>query len=206
MIPLIFYLSYYAALWQQGVQITRKSEELRKSNPGKVLAFDPDRYSLVMDGADVFAASYSIPVVYTRDPAFIRDEYISSRLIARESIQKYLSVANNDVQVLSVYWDDVVQPNVKELRYPERPPRTIISVAVRDEPGEGWRDWNIGERTTSLIAEARVMGEFKTAYVRRLSIVPFLTVSCASARSSVRNCQSKFMTEDEEIESRPEFD
>ncbi len=206
LIPLIFYLSYYAAFWQQEVQITRKSEELRKSNPGKVFDFDPDRYSLVMDGADVFVASYSIPVVYTRDPAFIPDEYISYRLIARENIQKYLSVANDDVQILSIYWDDVIQPNVKELRYPERPLRAIISVSVRNEPGEGWRDWNIGERTTSLILETRVIGEFKTASVRRLSIVPFFTVACkSSARSSVRNCQSKFMTEDEEIESRPEF-
>ncbi len=205
MIPLIFYLSYYAAFWQQGVQITRKSEEVRKTNPGKVLEFDPGRYSLVMEGADVFAASYSIPVAYTWEPAFIPDEYISYRLIARENIQKYLSIADNDVQILSIYWDDVIQPNVKELRYPERPRRPIISVSVRNEPGEGWRDWNIGERTTSLILETRVIGEFKTAYVRRLSIVPFFTIACkSSARSSVRTCQAKFMTEDEEIESRPE--
>jgi hypothetical protein len=205
LIPLIFYLSYYAAFWQQEVQITRKSEEVRKSNPGRVLDFDPERYSLVMEAADVFAATYSVPAVYTRDPAFIRDEYISYRLIARENVRKFLSVADDDVQVLSIYWDDVIQPNVKELRYPERPPHAIISVAVRNEPGEGWRDWNIGERMTSLILEARVIGEFKTAYVRRLSIVPFLTVSCkSSARSSVRICQSKFMTEDEEIESRAE--
>ena len=126
------------------------------------------------------------------------------RLIAREDIKKYLSIANDDVQILSIYWDEVIQQNVKELRYPERPPRAIISVSVRNEPGEGWRDWNIGERTTSLILETRVIGEFKTASVRRLSIVPFFTVACkSSARSSVRICQSKFMTEDEEIESRP---
>jgi hypothetical protein len=31
LIPLIFYVSYYAAFWQQEIEITRKSEELRKS-------------------------------------------------------------------------------------------------------------------------------------------------------------------------------
>ena len=205
LIPLIFYLSYYAVFWQQEIEITRKSEELRKSNPGRILDFDPDRYSLVMGDADVFAASYSIPIVYTWDPTFIRDKYISYGLIAREDIKKYLSVTNDDVQILSVYLDDVILSNIKELKYPELPRHAIISVSIRNEPGEGWRDWNIGQRTTSLVLETRVIGEFKTAYVSKLSVVPFLTVACQpSARSAMRMCWSKFMTEHEAIESRPE--
>ena len=118
LIPVLFYSSYYFAYWEQGVHITLKSQELRRTNPGTIVDFDPRSYSLVMDKADVFAASHSIPVVYTHDASFVRDEYVSYRLMARDKIKQYLSRNDNDVQMLSVYWNDVIQPNVRELRFP----------------------------------------------------------------------------------------
>ena len=71
-----------------------------------------------MDKADAFAASYSIPVVYARDPSFVGDEFLSYRLVATDRIVRYLSRNRDGVQVFSVYWNDRIMPNVRELKYP----------------------------------------------------------------------------------------
>jgi hypothetical protein len=46
-IPIAAYSAYYAAFIQQTWKIAHKSAELRASNPGQVLKFDPDSQSLV---------------------------------------------------------------------------------------------------------------------------------------------------------------
>ena len=205
LIPIMFYASYYFAYWEQGVHIRLKSDELRRMNPGKIIDFDPNAHSLVTDKADIFAATYSIPVVYSHESTFARDEYISYRLISRNEIRQYLSKDDSDVQVLSVYWNDVIQPDVKELRIAERPEHSVISVRIRDDPGEGWKDWNIGAQNTSLSLEGRAVGSFQTAYVRRLPIAPFFTIGCKySTDSTKRTCQAEFVTERMSIESRPD--
>jgi len=205
LIPILFYSSYYFAYWEQGVHITLKSEELRKTNPGKIVDFDPRSYSLVMDKADVFAASHSIPVVYTHDASFVHDEYVSYRLMARDKIKQYLGRNDNDVQILTVYWNDHIQPNVRELRFPERPKHRILSVTARDDPGEGWKDFNIGIESTFLSLDGRVLGAFKSAYVRRLPIVPFFTIGCEFLMDPPqRTCKADFNTEHTPIESRPD--
>ena len=106
LIPLLFYVSYYFAYWEQGAHIKLKSEELRRTNPGRIVAFDPRSSSLAMEKADAFAASYSVPVVYARDPSFVGDEYLSYRLVATDRIARYLSRNRDGVQVFSVYWND----------------------------------------------------------------------------------------------------
>ncbi len=205
LIPILFYSSYYFAYWEQGVHITLRSEELRRTNPGNIVDFDPHSYSLVMDKADLFAASHSIPVVYTYDASFVRDEYVSYRLMARDKIKQYLSRNDNDVQILSVYWNDVIQPNVRELRFLERPKHRLLSATVRDDPGEGWKDFNIGIETTLLSLDGRVIGAFKSAYVRRLRIVPFFTIGCQFPMDPPkRTCKADFITEHTPIESRPD--
>src|SRR5208282_618391 len=98
---------------------------------GTIVDFDPRSYSLVMDKADVFAASHSIPVVYAHDESFVRDEYVSYRLMARQKIKKYLSRNDSSAQIRAVYWNDVMQPNVRELEFPERPKHRILSATVR---------------------------------------------------------------------------
>jgi hypothetical protein len=204
LIPVLFYSSYYFAYWEQGVQITLKSKELIRTNPGKVIEFDPHSYSLVMDKADIFAASHSIPVVYTHDESFVRDEYVSYRLMARERIKKYLSRNDSSVQMLSVYWNDVMQLNVRELEFPERPKHRILSATVRDDPGEGWKDFNIGIETTLLSLDGRVAGAFKSAYVHKLPTIPIFRIGCAPLVGvQKKTCKADFITERVPIESRP---
>jgi hypothetical protein len=205
LIPVIFYSSYYIAYWEQGVHIRLKSDELRAKNPGMIVAFDPGKYSLATDQADIFAASHSVPVVYARDLSYFPDGYVSYRLIAKSNMKDLSKEKVTDAQILSVYWNGVKQSNVVEIRIPETPPHGVISVSVNDDAGEGWKDWNIGSRTTSLVVEGRVIGAFKSAYVRRLPIAPFFTIGCRfSAEPPKRSCQAEFRTEELPIESRPD--
>ncbi len=205
LIPLLFYVSYYFAYWEQGAHIKLKSEELRRTNPGRIVAFDPRSSALAMDKADAFAASYSIPVVYARDPSFVGDEYLSYRLVATDRIVSYLSRNRDGVQVFSVYWNDRILPNVRELKYPERPRHQIISVSVADNPGQGWKDFNIGTQTTSVSTDGRLIGTFRSAYVLRLPPAPMFTLGCTqSLTSSKRMCRAEFVTERVPIESRPD--
>jgi hypothetical protein len=205
LIPLIFYLSYYLAVWEQGVHVKLASVELRRNNPGRIIKFDPKLHSLVIDQADVFAATHSIPVVYTRDLSYLQDGFLSYRLIARDKIAEYLARNTDDVQILSVDWDDSVVSNLRELRFPERPPNKIITVSAHDNVGEGWKDWNIGFRTTSMSVDGQIIGLFKSGYVDRLPIVPFFTIGCKfSSEPPRRRCQAEFATERVPIESRPD--
>ena len=202
-IPVLIYSGYYFVFWQQGIHIERKSDELGKQNPSLILAFDPKLHSLVTDDADLFAASYSIPVVYARDQSYIRDEYISYRLLPKDKVSQYLSRNSGGAQILSVYIDGVLQPNVKEIRTPERPRLGVITASVHDEPGEGWKDWNVGVRNTSLSLDGRFLGTFNSGYVRRLLAFPFFTVGCKSASESpARRCHAEFATELMGIDSR----
>jgi hypothetical protein len=206
LIPILFYSSYYFAFWQQGIHVKLESDELRRTNPQMIVQFDSKLYSLVVDQADVFAATHSIPAVYQREPSYVADGYLSYRLIARNEIEAYLRRNANDVQIFSVYFNDTIQSNAKELRIPERPPHKIISVSAYDDPGEGWKDWNIGFQITTASFEGQVHGVFKSGYVGRLPIVPFFTIGCKfSSETSKRTCQAELATERLPIESRPDF-
>jgi hypothetical protein len=203
-IPVIFYSGYYFSYWEQSAHIARESDELKRINPGLIVKFDPRSNSLVTDQADVFAATHSIPVVYARDASYVRDGYLSYRLIARNEIEQYLRRNADDIQVFSVYLNDTIQSNAKELRIPERPQHKIINVSAYDDPGEGWNDWNFGFETTTVSLEGKIVGVFKSGYVRRLSIVPFFTIGCKFASAtSKRTCEVEFATERVPIESRP---
>ena len=205
-IPIIFYSSYYFAFWEQGIHVQTEVRIMKKNKSRNDCQFDSTLHSLVIDQADVFAATHSIPVVYARDPSFIQDGYLSYRLISRDEIKKYLMRNADDVQILSVDWDDSIQSNVRELRIPERPPHKVINVIVHDDNGEGWKDWNIGFHTTSISVEGKIVGIFKSGYVRRLPIIPFFTIGCKfSSEPPRRRCQAEFATERVPIESWPDF-
>ena len=204
LIPLVFYCSYYIAYWQQGVHVQQVSNELRRSNPTRVFDFNSKLHSLVMDQADVFAATHSIPVVYAREPSYFKEGYLSYRLIERNKIKEYLRIDPAAVQIFTVNWDGRIQANVRELRFPERPRNKIVDVTVHDDHGEGWRDWNIGYSTTFLNVDGRVVGEFKTGSVRRLPIVPLFMVGCKFPGEPGRpQCSTRLATEQTSIESRP---
>ncbi len=205
-IPIVFYSSYYLAFWTQGVHIKLESDELRKTNPKLVLEFNSKLHSLVIEQADIFAATHAIPVVYAKDSTYARDGYVSYRLIARDKINEYLSRNADGVRIPSVDWGGRIQPNVRMLAIPERPSGRIITSMVYDYAGEGWKDWNIGFQTTSLSVDGHIIGIFKSGYVRRLPIIPIFKIGCSfSLDPPTRRCRAEFATERMSIESRPDF-
>ena len=97
-----------------------------------------------------------------------------------------------------------IQSNAKELRVPERPIHKIIRISAYDDPGEGWKDWNIGFETTTRVSTKTMVGVFKSGYVRQLPIIPFFTIGRKfSSEIQRRTCQAEFGTERLPIESRP---
>ena len=205
LVPALAYSSYYLAYWEQGVHARQNSAALRRSNPGRILDFNADAYSLVMDKADKFGASHEISAVFTRDSSYKPEEYVSFRLWPTDRLNQFLKESHVPFQVLAVYWDGVVQPGVKELRVAERPPRRIVEVTVRDDPGNGWKDWNLGEEATSISVEGKAIGVFKSGYVFRLPKFPFLTIGCRySVSPRLPECDANFITERVPMESVPE--
>jgi hypothetical protein len=203
-IPVIFYSSYYFALWAQNKHISVESEKLTAENPANIIDFDPSLYSLVTERADEFVASHYIPVAYAYESTNIDDQYVSYRLMKKDDLSKYSYKNNDGSQILRVYLGDKLQQNVGVLRLVEQPKGHIVSVEVINDPGEGWKDWNIGTETTSLSLDNRVIGSFKRAFVRKLLAIPFFAVGCkTSAGSSKRNCYTEFMTREIWINSQP---
>jgi hypothetical protein len=81
----------------------------------------------------------------------------------------------------------------------------VVTAAAHDSDGEGWKDWNIGFRTTSLDVDGKIIGLFKTGYVDRLPAIPFFTIGCRfSSEPGKRICHAEFATERTPIESRPD--
>ena len=205
LIPILFYSSYYVAFSEQGIQVKLIADELRRTNPARIVQFDSKTHSLVTDQADVFAATHAIPVVYTKNSSYVENGYVSYRLIAKDTIKEYLSKNSDGVQFLSVDWNDKILSNVRILRVPEHPSGKVIVASAYDDSGEGWGEWNIGFKATSLSVGGKVVGIFKSGYVRRLLNFPFFTIGCKfPSEASGRVCQAEFATERVAIESRPD--
>ena len=201
LIPMLAYGGYYVARWQQDSHLRLTSEEVRNGNPGTVLKFDPSRHSLVMDGANAFVASHAIPVVYARDPAYRPEGYLSFRLPTTRDAGSLSSPGEKSVRIDRISVGGRV---FDDLAMAEKPAHSILAATVSDDPGEGWKDWNIGVETTSIAADGRTVGVFRSAYARRLPVLPFLRIGCSfSAPSSARRCEADFITERVPIESRP---
>jgi len=205
LVPVLAYSSYYLAYWEQGVHARQRSAELRRSNPGKILDFNAESYSLVLDKADGFGASHEIPIVFANDSSYKPEEYLSFRLWPTDRLSQFLKESHATFQVLGVYWDGLKQPAVKELCVAERPPHRIVEATVHDDPGDGWKDWNLGEEATAITVEGRTIGVFRSGYVLRLPKFPFLMIGCRySVSPRLRECDANFITERVPMESVPE--
>ena len=192
-VPLLAYAAYWFAVWEQIGRVELRSEALQKSNPGVVLAFDPDKHSLVTDNAGAFAVSHVIPIVYSRDPA--RPEgYLSYRMVAR-------AVAGSSPKIGKSA--SVPLKDLSESGFAAVPAGLLIASSVSDHPGDIWKDWGIGEQTIEIAAKGTVLGVFHTAYVDSLPPLPFVTIGCTYAGGASGQCSAGFVTQRLIIESRP---
>ena len=180
LIPILVYTTYYLAVEKQAWAVARKSAELRAANPVRILDFDPTTHSLVMPGAGAFATTHKIPVAYAFDPTYKPEEFLSFRLVSQNRLDLAMRESRDRFRILDVRIAGTIQPNVRELDFAERPPKKIVSVSVRADPGGGWRDWEIDETSTGISVDGKVVGAFKSASVRLLPRIPFFTIGCDS--------------------------
>src|SRR5712664_180645 len=83
-VPFGLYGSYYAICYYQTILVDRKSAELRASNPGQIVDFDPTRYSLVTQEAERLVSRYRIPVAFIVDRTPKGEGFSSLRLLRKD--------------------------------------------------------------------------------------------------------------------------
>jgi hypothetical protein len=176
-IPIVAYGSYYGLYAYQTIDIARISSDLRRSNSGKVLDFDTEKYSLVSPAAREFVTGHKIAVAYESNRNFEPEQHLSFRLIPRDQC-KMATDTQHRIQTSGVGTGGAVPNGVCMLQFPETPRHPIVSVArIGDE--EIWkRKFAITEQTSELSLDGKVVGTFKTASVWRLPLVPLVFVGC----------------------------
>jgi hypothetical protein len=203
-VPLAAYGSYYALLSGQAYLIMQKSAELRASNPGQVLRFDPDTQSLVTKEANDFVTHYAIVVAYEPSPGTKPEGYLSYRLIRRDQCDTIRKDTQARIQVWGVSLNHVLQKSVCELRFPETPEHAAI-VATRRGYEESWRRrWSTSEYSTELVVDGELVATYRSASVWRLPVLPMLYIGCALISSKPAwECGADFLTTHTPLDTVP---
>jgi hypothetical protein len=178
LVPILAYGGYYVAYFEQGTEIARKSAELKATNPGRILNFTADAYSLVLPEAEQFVDSHAVPVVYEPNKNFQPERYVSHRLMTSEECNGVGIDAQNKIFALGVTFDGAFERGVCDLRFPERPPHKIVSIAKLGDQEIWKRKWTIGEDAIEASVDGAVIGRFRSASVWRLPSLPMFGIGC----------------------------
>jgi hypothetical protein len=203
-IPLIAYGSYYVLYAYQAIDIARASAELRKSNSGKVLDFNTDTHALVTPSAQAFVSRHKIAVAYELNKNFEPEKHLSFRLIRRDQCN-IARDSQNRIETFGAGSDNAVPDKVCMLRFPEKPPHQVVSVAkIGDE--EVWkRKFGIGKQISELSLDGKVIAIYTTASVWRLPLLPTLFVGCGLISSSPAwRCAADFNRSSEVLDTVPD--
>jgi hypothetical protein len=82
-VPLVAYSAYYVMYLREAREIDARVRQIKASNPSLVLAFDPQRYSLVLPRAhaQLVAGHYDVLVTYDAQPNFRPEGFVSHHLL-----------------------------------------------------------------------------------------------------------------------------
>jgi hypothetical protein len=188
----------------QTFQIARKSGELRASNPGLILQFDPDTHSLVIKDANAFVSQHGIPVAYEPNPNFTPEGHLSYRLIRRDQcgIRKDSQAR---VQAYGMHFNNVLQQRVCVLRFPEAPAHAPVLATIRGDQEIWKRKWSISEYSTDLVLDGKLMATYRSASAWRLPALPKLVIGCALISSTPAwKCFADFLRTHKPIDSVPD--
>jgi hypothetical protein len=204
-IPVIAYGSYYALYAHQTIEIHEKSAQLRQENSGKIFDFDAEVYSLVTPDAQALTTQYAIPVVYQPNKNFNPEGHLAFRLVRNDQCKSLPRDSRNRIVKLGVHFGGVFQNNVCELRFPESPPKKIVTAVKHGDPEVWKRKWEIGEQLTEIIVDGKVIGSFKTASVWRLPLWPSTAIGCGliSGGTPSWKCGADFIRSHIEIDTIP---
>lgn len=171
-IPICFYGSYYAVCYYQTILIERKSAELRASNLGHVMDFDPNRYSLVTEDAFRLVSGFKIPVAFMTDHG-VKEGYSSFRLLPKDQCKIPLGRFPAVALGLSSY--EAMYKAACVLRMPEAIQKQILRFETRGD--QDWQHrWGFNERVTEVFGG--VSGSFRTASFWRWSAFPSGAFAC----------------------------
>ncbi len=161
-LPLLAIATYYVFYFQQAVEIARLREELRRTNPGLVIRFDPAKHALVDD--QIYPGNYGIPVVYSVNTS--QPEGYSARFITDTSVCKTVKTTAR-VHAQERY------PNGCSLEVPKKPSGTILRIE-RDP-----RPLGAGEQKTRLYVDGTLKATYRAVIVKKLALIPFYIAGCA---------------------------
>jgi hypothetical protein len=178
-VPFGVYGGYYVTYYYQAVLIDRKSVELRASNPGQVITFDPAHYSLVTEDAERLVSNYKIPVVYAIDGGQYPENkgFSSYRLIRKD--QCNVRIKNSHAVAGSLDSENVMSKQACLFRIPEAIQSKPLMVVSRGGVDAEWDTrWGFKERVTEMMLDGTVIGSFRTASIWRWSWFPFAVFAC----------------------------
>ena len=200
--PLLFYCGYYSAFFQQGDHVERRVKELARTNPTRLLSFDPETQALALDNAEAFVVSHRLPVAYAALRGQGPKSYLAFRLAPAEQAAELTNVGR-DLQVLNVIRGEAPVPTAREIRHIEVPEKPLIAVSTQGPVYRGWDDWSIGVSATHFEIDGRAIGDFRTGYVMRLPRFPVLQFGCEFDAAQRPACAAKFFTYRQELDTRP---
>jgi len=146
-IPVVAYGGYYTLYAYQTIDIRQKSAQLREQNSGKIFDFDPEIYSLVTPDAQTLVDQYAIPVAYQPNKNFNPEGHLAFRLIRSDQCKGLARDSRNRIIKLGVHFGGVFQNNVCELRFPESPPKKMVTAVKHGDPGG--LEAEVGNRRTT---------------------------------------------------------
>jgi hypothetical protein len=205
-IPVVAYGGYYTLYAYQTIDIRQKSAQLREENSGKIFDFDSEIYSLVTPDAQTLVDQYAIPVAYQPNKNFNPEGHLAFRLIRSDQCKGLTRDSRNRIIKLGVHFGGVFQNNVCELRFPERPPKKMVTAVKHGDPEVWKRKWEIGEQLTEILVDGKVIGSFKTASVWRLPLFPNAAIGCGliSGGTPAWNCFADFIRSHIAIDTVPD--
>jgi len=191
LIPILAYGGYYAMYAFEGYIVTRKSAELRATNPGQIFTFDPSQHSLVTSGAEALAGTHEIPVVYEPNLGFRPERHLAHRLIPRAHCGTR-GDSQGRVMWMGVHFDGKLQNGVCRLRMAEAPPHNVVHATKRGDETYNFKPGFL-EQTTDIIFGGAVIGVYRTASIWRLLPVPMIVIGCGlNGKGPGPDCGAEF--------------
>ena len=181
LVPLLAYGGYYALYFQESLALHARNEELRASNPGKVMIFDPSRFSLVDEYATRLVQSYAIPSAYSPSSSYPEGYFVhfmaprSQCDISRDS-QARVRMGYDGRRDWRAPWTRC------DISFPQQPSLTKIEVVRSPVNRHSFNGEDVRQ-----VAELRVDGvskaRFTTIYTSKMSLLPMLLAGCALSDS-----------------------
>lgn len=203
--PVIAYAGYYALYVHQAVEIRQRSAQLQHENSSKVFDFDPNVYSLVTPDAENLVTQYAIPVVYQTNKNYSPEQHLSFRLLRRDQCGNIPVDSRHRIVKLGVRTGGSFENGVCELRFPEDPPKKVITAVKRGDEEVWKRKWDFGEQLTEILVDGKIVGSFKTASIWRLPLWPTAAIGCGliSGGTPAWKCFADFVRTHTEIDTVP---